>query len=79
MSEYKIGGRHIIELDQDGDYYFKHVMAMTKEELYSKNDIAAELGWRDREIDRLRAELVISNNRAINLKRQINTNYGIYG
>ena len=29
----------------------------TSEALHSKSDIAAELAWRDREIDRLKAEL----------------------
>ena len=44
------------QLDRDGNYYVRHVSAMTREGLYNKSDIAAELGWRDREIDRLRAE-----------------------
>lgn len=42
------------ELDRDGNYYIRHVAAMTKEGLHAKSDIAAELAWRDREIDRLR-------------------------
>lgn len=40
-----------------GDYYVRHVSAMTGEALHSKSEIAAELAWRDREIDRLRAAL----------------------
>ena len=49
--------RDIEQLDKDGDYYFKHVLHMTREALHSKSDIAAELAWRDREIDRLKASL----------------------
>lgn len=47
------------ERDSDDlcEYYFRHVMAMTAEGLHAKNKIAAELAWRDREIDRLRAAL----------------------
>lgn len=38
-------------------HYSRHVMAMTTEELYYKSDIAAELAYRDAEIERLRARL----------------------
>jgi predicted ATP-grasp superfamily ATP-dependent carboligase len=41
------------ELDEAGGYYCRHVAAMTEEGLHSKADIAAELGWRDMQIDRL--------------------------
>lgn len=37
-----------------GKHYTKHVSAMTSEGLHSKSDIAAELAWRDAEIERLR-------------------------
>lgn len=50
--------RDIIRLDEDGNYYCKHVMAMTAESLHSKSDIAAELGYRDREIAELIALVV---------------------
>lgn len=40
-----------------GDYYTRHVSAMTGEGLHSKSAIAAELAHRDAEIDRLRAAL----------------------
>lgn len=43
------------KLDQLGAYYMRHVSAMTGECLHSKSDIAAELAWRDSEIDRLSA------------------------
>ncbi len=46
MGEYE--DRDIEELGED---YAKHVAAMTKEGLHSKSDIAAELAFRDREID----------------------------
>lgn len=37
-------------------HYSRHVMAMTAEQLHWKSDIAAELSFRDKEIERLRAE-----------------------
>jgi hypothetical protein len=52
MGEY--ADRDHMELDRDGNYYIRHVAAMTKEGLHAKSDIAAELAWRDREIDRLK-------------------------
>lgn len=39
------------------DNYAKHVSAMTGEQLHSKMDIAAELAYRDNEIDRLKEAL----------------------
>lgn len=45
--------RDIMHLDSVGNYYTKHVVAMTKEGLHSKSDIAAELAWRDHVIARL--------------------------
>lgn len=44
-------------LDAAGNYYCRHVDRMTRESLHAKSDIAAELGWRDMEIDRLRARV----------------------
>ena len=49
--------RDIMELDDLGNHYSNHVQAMTAENLRSKMDIAAELGWRDAEIERLREEI----------------------
>ncbi len=43
--------------DAWGGYYCRHVSALTTECLHAKSEIAAELGWRDLQIDRLRAEL----------------------
>ena len=40
-----------------GNYYMRHVDRMTREGLHAKSDIAAELGFRDMEIDRLRARV----------------------
>lgn len=48
--------RDAYELDKAGNYYCRHVSAMTGEGLHSKSDIAAELGWRDMQIDALLAE-----------------------
>jgi len=45
--------RDLESLDEAGDYYSRHIHAMTKEGLCSKSDIAAELAWRDRAIDEL--------------------------
>lgn len=42
--------RDFIEMDAKGAYYFRHVRAMTAENLHDKSDIAAELGWRDMQI-----------------------------
>lgn len=35
------------DIDELGDYYAKHVSAMTTERLHSKSAIAAELAFRD--------------------------------
>ena len=43
--------RDIVSMDENGDYYCKHVDAMTREGLHSKSEIAAELGYRDMVID----------------------------
>lgn len=53
--EKQYGERDIMALDKAGNYYSRHVMAMTAEKLHSKSAIAAELAWRDMEIDRLKA------------------------
>lgn len=55
MTEY--AERDPMALDEAGNYYCRHVSAMTKEGLHSKSAIAAELAHRDMEIDRLRARL----------------------
>ena len=56
--------RDIIALDEAGNYYFKHVMAMTSEQLHSKSDIAAELAHRDMLIDKLTKELQVAKAQA---------------
>ena len=38
-----------------GQTYMNHVMAMTAEGLHAKSDIAAELAWRDKQIEALQA------------------------
>ena len=45
-------------IEKLGNYYTKHLRAMTEEKLHSKSDIAAELAFRDAEIDRLKDELL---------------------
>jgi len=47
------GQRDVIELDKKGGYFSKHMEALTDENLVDKDAIAAELAWRDCEIDRL--------------------------
>ncbi len=49
--------RNPMKLDEAGNYYFKHVDAMTGEGLHSKSDIAAELGYRDKKYDDLMEEI----------------------
>ena len=62
MSEYH--SRDPIAL---GVHYARHLQAMTEEGLHSKADIAAELAWRDVQIERLWAE--VSTLRATRLGR----------
>ena len=45
------------ELDEVGNYFSKHLNAMTGENLHSKSDMAMELGYRDMIIDTLKANL----------------------
>ena len=40
-----------------GEYYISHIEAVTDEDLCDASDIAAELAWRDREIDSLRVQM----------------------
>lgn len=49
--------RDIELLDKCGDFHFKHLIAMTGEKLHNKSAIAAELGWRDMELDNLWEEI----------------------
>ena len=46
-----------VALDKAGNYYVRHIQAMTAEGLHGKFEIAEQLGWRDMLIDQLRAEL----------------------
>lgn len=39
-----------------GSHYTRHIEAMTVEDLHDKGDIAAELAWRDAEIERVKVE-----------------------
>lgn len=59
MSEAKFYNkdRDIMALDKAGNYYCRHVYALTRENLVSKSDIAAELGYRDMLIDEMYAML----------------------
>lgn len=57
------GGRDLVALDKAGNYFCRHVSAMTSEGLHSKADIAAELAWRDQEIDRLKREVATAYDR----------------
>lgn len=75
MSEYK--ERDAMQLDEAGNYYGKHVVAMTSESLHSKSDIAAELGYRDMVIDiitKQRDELVELLNEIVKLADPVGGN-----
>lgn len=43
--------------ESQGEHYWRHLDAMTREKLYSKCAIAEELAHRDIEIERLREEV----------------------
>jgi hypothetical protein len=49
--------RDLLSLEVNGEHYSKHVVAMTTEGLHSESSIAAELAYRDAEIDRLKKEI----------------------
>jgi hypothetical protein len=51
------------------EHYFRHVLAMTAEGLHEKSAIAAELAWRDAEIERLTRELCQRTELVVALKR----------
>lgn len=59
--------RDAMALDIAGGYYCRHVSAMTSEELDSKSDIAAELGWRDMQIAEIqrKVEVLTGENSAL--------------
>lgn len=59
--------RDIMQLDEDGNYYCRHMQAMTAEDLHCKSDIAAELAYRDSVID-AKDKLIVSVARAANEK-----------
>ena len=60
MSDLLYGSRDPMELDKAGNYYCKHLMAMTAEDLHSKSDIAMELGHRDKLIDEIKVALRVA-------------------
>lgn len=45
------------DIESIGNHYMVHIDAMTVESLHSKSDIAAELAFRDAEIESLRAQV----------------------
>jgi hypothetical protein len=54
MNIKKMYRKHNLTDEQSDEFTFPHVMAMTGENLYSKAEIAEELGYRDMQIDRLK-------------------------
>lgn len=56
MTEKLYAERDPMQQDVEGNYYCKHVSAMTDEDLHSKSAIAAELAHRDIVIDRLKVK-----------------------
>lgn len=63
--------RDLLEMDRAGDFYGNHVMAMTAEQLHSKSDIAAELGWRDMQIANLKEQLTATTNSLTNAQEAL--------
>jgi len=53
----KLYKQHEQTNDLVNDFAFPHLMAMTKERLHSKAEIAEELGYRDMQIKVLREQL----------------------
>ena len=49
--------RDIEKLDEQGDYYIRHISAMTSEGLHHKSEIAAELAYRDMLIDKMQMQI----------------------
>ena len=54
MSENLYRQRDVEALDNAGNYFYAHMGAMTSEGLQSKAAIAAELGFRDMIIDKMK-------------------------
>lgn len=50
--------RNLVDLDNKGGYYIRHLSAMTLEKLYGKSAIAAELAHRDMLINEMRDALI---------------------
>jgi hypothetical protein len=57
MTTNQYADRDAEALQQDGGHYARHVDAMTVEGLHGKSNIAAELAWRDSQIQQLKEEL----------------------
>jgi hypothetical protein len=53
------------DAEQLGQHYINHVDAMTTEALNRKSDIAAQLAWRDQQIESLKAQLARARYNAI--------------
>ena len=71
MSEVKqYAERDLMAMDIAGNHYCRHVSAMTREQLHSKSDIAAELGWRDMQIATLKAECDALAAEVVNIREQ---------
>lgn len=60
-------------------HYSKHVLAMTKEGLHSKADIASELAYRDKEIAALRAQVAWQQARIAELRSAVMSAKGMIG
>ena len=63
--EYDVDRRNPWELEP---YYSRHVIAMTREELHGKSDIACELAFRDKRIADTEAELLSLREQLAELK-----------
>ncbi|MGH1529969.1 hypothetical protein [Yersinia proxima] len=74
--EYDIDGRNPWELEP---YYSRHVIAMTREELHGKSDIACELAFRDKRIADVEAELLSLREQLAELKALEPCKYMVVG
>lgn len=68
--QYAVGQRDIEQLDEGG-YYTRHIHAMTHEGLHSKSDIAAELAYRDTQINILLLALEKQTETAIRILEKL--------
>lgn len=60
------------DIEALGEFYTRHISAMTGEELHSKSDIAAELAWRDMMISNLQDQILNLHKQFSKVETRIN-------